>query len=126
MKKGMHLYFSSCFLFALIELCRVCPDFRLAYSDAGDVTSPRRDAASSPARVVSPMRAPTPPPPEVTPTTPAPSLDKAVAIPDHAASSSRFASWEEHVSTLRFFELTSIFLVYSFPYVLFHSRLVVP
>ena len=41
---------------------------------------------------------PVPPQPETTPTTPAPSLDKAVAMTDVAASSSRPATWEEHVS----------------------------
>ena len=119
MKKGMYLYFSSCFLFALLELCGLCPDFCPAYSDAGDITSPRREVATSPARVASPMHEPTPPRPEVTPTTPAPSLDKAVTIPDHAASSSRFATWEEHVSTLCFLELASLFLVYPLSYAFF-------
>ena len=109
-----------------MNFCRVCPDFHLAYSDAGDITSPRREVAASPARVASPMRAPTPPQPEATPTTPAPSLDKAVTIPDPAASSSRFATWEEHVSTLYFLELASLFLVYLFSYALFRSRLVLP
>ena len=67
-------------------------------SDAEDVTSPHREAAASPARVASPMDAPAPPQPETTPTTPAPSLDKAVATANLAASSSRPATWEEHVS----------------------------
>ena len=44
------------------------------------------------------MAVPAPPQPETTPTTPAPSLDKTVAMADVAASSSRPATWEEHVS----------------------------
>ena len=90
------------FLIALLVLYRVCHDICLTCSDEGDVTSPRREAAASPARVASPVRAPTPQQPEHTPTTPTPSLDKAVATPDPAASSSRPATWEEHVSALCF------------------------
>ena len=41
---------------------------------------------------------PTPPQPETTLTTPALSLDKAAAMIDVVASSSRPATWEEHVS----------------------------
>ena len=48
--------------------------------------------------MASPIDAPAPPQLETTPTTPAPSLDKAVAAADLAASSSRPATWEEHVS----------------------------
>ena len=113
------------FLIALLVFCRVCPDFCLTYSDAGDVTSPRREAAASPARVASPMRAPTPPRPELTPTTPAPPLDKAVAIPDPAASSSRFATWEEHVSILCLLEFAFVVSVCLCSYVLSCSRLAV-
>ena len=90
------------FPIALPVFCRVCLNFYLTCSDAGDVTSPRREAVASPARVASPVHAPTPPQPEATPTTPAPSVDKAVAAPDLAASSSRPATWEEHESTLCF------------------------
>ena len=111
--------FSSCFLFALLCTLSSTPDFCSIYSDAGDVTSPRREAAASPARVASPMRMPTPPRPESVPPTPAPPLDKAVTMPDPAASSSRFATWEEHVSILCFLELASFFLAYVLSYALF-------
>ena len=87
-------------LIALPVLCRVCLNIYLICSDAGDVTSPQREAVASPARVSSPVNVPTSPQPEATPTTPAPSVDKTVAAPDLAASSSRPATWEEHVSTL--------------------------
>ena len=110
---------SSSFPLYCLSFCRVCPNFCLICSDAGDVTSPRHEAAASPARTASPMRAPTPPRPELTPTTPVPSLDKAVAIPDPAASSSRFATWEEHVSALCFLEFASIFSVRLCSYALF-------
>ena len=125
MKTGMYLHFSSCFTFVLLCTLSSTPDFCSAYSDAGDVTSPRREVATSPARVASPMRAPTPPQPELTPTTPAPSLDKAVAIPDPAASSSRFATWEEHVSILCFLEFAFVVSVCLCSYALFCSRLAV-
>ena len=113
MKTGMYSHLSS------------TPDFCSSYSDAGDVTSPRREVAASPARVASPMRAPTPPQPELTPTTPAPSLDKAVAIPDPAASSSRFATWEEHVRILCFLEFAFVVSVCLCSYALFCSHLAV-
>ena len=48
------------------------------------------------------MAVPAPPQPETISTTPAPSLDKAVATANLAASSSRPATWEEHVSVLCF------------------------
>ena len=102
------LLFES-FLTVLLFLCRVCLIFCFTCSDAGDVTSPRHEAAASPARVASPVNAPTPPQPETTPTTPAPSVDKVVAAPDLAASSSRPATWEEHVSVL-FFNMLCIFV----------------
>ena len=125
MKTGKYLHLSSCFLFILLCNLSGTPDFCSAYSDAGDVTSPRREVAASPARVASPMRAPTPPQPELTPTTPAPSLDKAVAIPDPAASSSRFATWEEHVSILCLLEFAFVVSVCLCSYALFCSRLAV-
>ena len=94
--------------FSFVEYASI---FVFACSDAGDVTSPRREAVASPARVSSPMNVPTSPQPEAAPTTPAPSVDKAVAAPDLAASSSRPATWEEHVSVLCF-ELFSIFVCF--------------
>ena len=52
----------------------------------------------SPHRVASPSEMPVPPQPEVPPTAPAASLEKAVVIPDVAVSSSCPVTWEEHVS----------------------------
>ena len=91
MKKGTSFAFRVV-SYSLTVLCRVCLNIYLICSDAGDVTSPRREAVASPARVSSPMNVPTSPQPEATLTTPATSVNKAVAAPDLAASSSRPAT----------------------------------
>ena len=63
--------------------------------------------------MASPIDAPAPPQPGTTPTTPAPSLDKAVAAADLAASSSRPATWEEHISvSLQLFYACCYFFIY--------------
>ena len=103
------LLFFELFLTALLFLWRVCliVCFHLQQCRGRYQSSTR--GCCSPARVASPVNAPTPPQPEATPTTPAPSMEKAVAAPDLAASSSRPATWEEHVSVLCF-ELLCIFV----------------
>ena len=114
---------SSCFLIRLLYLRRVWLNIHFVCSDAGDVTSPRREAVASPARAMSPMHAPTPPQPEATPTTPAPSADKTVAAPDLTASSSRPATWEEHVSAFAP-RIVMQFCLVPYSYILSCSRLV--
>ena len=103
---------------------RVCLIIFFTRSDAEDVTSPRREAAASPIRVASPVNAPAPSQPETTPTTPAPSLDKTGVAADFAASSFRPATWEEHVSVLRF-NFLCISVDFHTLMLLLYSRLVV-
>ena len=67
-------------------------------SDAEDLASPPKELTVSPCRLASPSAMRAPPQPEVAPTAPAASLEKAVVMPNVAASSSRPATWEEHVS----------------------------
>ena len=103
---------------------RVCLIICSTRSDTEDVTSPRCEAAASPAREASPVNAPAPSQPETTPTTPAPSLDKTVAAADFAASSSRPATWEEHVSVSRF-NFLCVFVDFHTLMLLLYSRLAV-
>ena len=57
------------------------------FSDAEDQASPSRELTVSPCRVALPLAMGAPPQPEVAPTAPAASQEKAVVMPDVAASS---------------------------------------
>ena len=67
-------------------------------SEAEDLASPPRELTVSPGRVATPPTVDTPLQLEVAPIVPAASMEKAVAMPDAAASSSRPTTLEEHVS----------------------------
>ena len=74
-----------------LSFCFVC-------SDAEGLASPPRELAVSPHRVASPLAMDTPPQPEAPSTGAVASPEKAMVTPDVAATSSRPATWEEHVS----------------------------
>ena len=82
-------------------------------SEEEDLASPPRALTASPGRVATPLAVDTTLQPEVAPTVPVASTEKAVVMPDAAASTSRPTSWEEHVSHPLRFHVTILLYAYS-------------
>ena len=91
--------FDTCFCaFFSVTFLRITVSWFSLCSEPADLASPPRACTASPNRVATPPASDTLLQPKAATTAPATSKEKAVVLPDAAASSSRPATWEERVS----------------------------